>query len=60
MVTGATHQPSLDPCRPSPARMNDYALGGKDNHAVDRAAVDGIREVLPEVSAAAWANRGFH
>jgi hypothetical protein len=40
--------------------MYDYMLGGRDNYDVDRAAVEKIRAVLPEVGAAAWANRGFH
>jgi len=54
------HQSPARPRGPSSAGMYDYALGGKDNHAADRAAVDSIGEVLPEVRAAAWANRGFH
>lgn len=46
--------------RPNPARMYDYLLGGQSHYEVDRAAVDRIRAVLPEVEAAAWANRAFH
>ena len=51
--------PEVDTSRPSPARMYDYALGGKDNFAVDRAAVAKIGEVLPDFAAVAQANRGF-
>jgi hypothetical protein len=29
--------------KPTPARMYDYYLDGKDNFAVDRAAVDGAQ-----------------
>jgi hypothetical protein len=45
---------------PSPARLYDYYLGGKDNFAVDREAAEKIRAVFPALSDAAWANRGFH
>jgi hypothetical protein len=45
---------------PNVARIYDYLLGGTDNYAVDRAAADRIRAVMPEAGAAAWANRGFH
>src|ERR1700723_3373018 len=55
----AARRSGSDPRIPSPSRMNDYALGGKDNYAADRAAIDGIREVLPGISAAARANRDF-
>jgi S-adenosyl methyltransferase len=46
--------------KPSPARLYDYFLGGKDNFAVDRASAEKIRAVFPALSDAAWANRGFH
>lgn len=51
--------PEIDIDRPSPARMYDYALGGKDNFAVDRAAVQSVAEVIPEFRSVALANRGF-
>jgi trans-aconitate methyltransferase len=60
MSDSAAHDPPASPNRPNPARMYDYMLGGGDHDAVDRAAVERIRAVMPEVSAAAWANRGFH
>jgi hypothetical protein len=51
--------PEIDTDRPSPARMYDYALGGKDNFDVDRAAVSQVAEIIPEFRAVALANRGF-
>ncbi|MBT8228156.1 MAG: SAM-dependent methyltransferase [Dactylosporangium sp.] len=45
--------------RPFVAGMYDYYLGGTANSAVDRAAVDAILAVLPEMRESAWANRGF-
>jgi S-adenosyl methyltransferase len=52
--------PGVDPSVPSPARMYDYYLGGHHNFPADRAAAQRIREVMPDLSDAAWANRGFH
>lgn len=52
--------PGVDVTRPSPARLYDYYLGGTNNFQVDREAGESIRHVLPELSEAAWANRGFH
>jgi hypothetical protein len=51
--------PEIDIDRPSPARMYDYALGGKDNFEVDRVAVHKVAEVIPEFREVALANRGF-
>jgi len=51
--------PDVDTTRPSPARMYDYALGGKDNFAVDRAAVDEIGRSFPDYERAARLNRSF-
>jgi len=50
----------VDVTRPSPARLYDYYLGGTSNFEVDRAAAERLRLVMPELSDAAWANRGFH
>src|SRR5450432_3709335 len=52
--------PGVDPTRPSPARLYDYYLGGTHNLEVDRQAAEQIRQQMPELSDAAWANRGFH
>jgi hypothetical protein len=51
--------PDIDTNRPSPARMYDFALGGKDNFAVDRAAVEEIAKLVPDFRDVALANRGF-
>ena len=47
--------------RPSPARMYDYFLGGKDNFQVDREAADELDEVAGRgtTSTVAWENRRF-
>lgn len=50
----------VDPTTPSPARLYDYYLGGENNFQVDRDAAERMRLVMPELSDAAWANRGFH
>jgi hypothetical protein len=50
----------VDPTLPSPARLYDYYLGGVNNFQVDRDAADKMRALMPELSDAAWANRGFH
>jgi hypothetical protein len=51
--------PEIDTEKPSPARMYDYSLGGKDNFEVDRAAVAKVAEIVPEFRQVAVANRGF-
>jgi hypothetical protein len=52
--------PGVDPSTPSPARLYDYYLGGTTNFQVDRIAGDRLRDALPDLYDAAWANRGFH
>jgi hypothetical protein len=52
--------PDVDPSTPSPARLYDYYLGGSINFEADRAAGDRLRDALPDLYDAAWANRGFH
>jgi S-adenosyl methyltransferase len=44
---------------PSPARIYDYLLGGKDNYPVDRQAGDEIVARLPNVREAVRCNRAF-
>jgi S-adenosyl methyltransferase len=54
--------PAHDPARvgrPSPARVYDALLGGKDNYEIDRAAARDLTNALPEVRGVARANRGF-
>jgi trans-aconitate methyltransferase len=41
------------------ARMYDYLLGGKDNYAADREAMEAILKVHPEAAFTARANRAF-
>jgi S-adenosyl methyltransferase len=49
----------IDVTVPSVARMYDYALGGKDNFAVDREMVEAILRQDPGAQAGALANRRF-
>jgi trans-aconitate methyltransferase len=42
-----------------PARIWDYFLGGKDNFAADRAAAQGVLEVMPTMAMVARAGRAF-
>jgi hypothetical protein len=49
----------LDPRVPSPARIYDYYLGGKDNFAADRAAAEKALSVVPQGREVAWSNRRF-
>lgn len=51
--------PAIDLSKPSVARAYDYALGGKDNFAVDRAAAERLAERLPNFRRSAQANRAF-
>jgi O-methyltransferase involved in polyketide biosynthesis len=49
----------VDSSRPQVARMYDYYLGGKDNFAVDRKAVEAVEAAMPEVRQLARENRAF-
>jgi len=49
----------IDVNTPSPARMYDYYLGGKDNFAADRTAAEKALSVVPNGKQVAWANRRF-
>ena len=49
----------VDPSIPSPARMYDYYLGGKDSFASDRAAAEKALSVVPQGREVARANRRF-
>jgi hypothetical protein len=51
--------PDIDITKPSPARMYDYALGGKDNFEIDRKAVEQVASVLPDFRHLANINRLF-
>ena len=49
----------FDPSVAHQARMYDYLLGGKDNYAADRAAMEAALKVNPEMAFTARANRAF-
>jgi SAM-dependent methyltransferase len=49
----------VDTTTPSSARIYDYALGGKDNYAVDRAAAEKVFALAPEMPLMARRNREF-
>jgi len=51
--------PGIDTSVPNMARMYDYALGGKDNFAADRAAVQQLFSFSPENKDVPRANRRF-
>ncbi|MGI8449861.1 MAG: SAM-dependent methyltransferase [Streptosporangiaceae bacterium] len=56
-----SHEPSagIDPAVPSPARMYNYFLGGRDNFAADRLAAEKALSVVPDGRRIALANRYF-
>jgi hypothetical protein len=56
---GVAPMPGFDPSVPSPARMYDYYLGGKDNFAADREAAELALSVVPSGREVARANRQF-
>ena len=49
----------IDASTPNVARIYDYLLGGKDNYAADREAVDAVLKIAPEMGFTARANRAF-
>lgn len=49
----------VDPNTPSAARVYDYALGGRDNYAVDRAVAERVFALAPEMPQMARQNREF-
>jgi O-methyltransferase involved in polyketide biosynthesis len=49
----------FDPSRPSPARMWNYWVGGKDHFEADRAAAEQIAETVPALPALAKSVRVF-
>jgi S-adenosyl methyltransferase len=57
--TEGNGRPAFDTSVAHQARMYDYLLGGKDNYAVDRAAVEEQLKIHPDVAFSARANRAF-
>ena len=51
--------PAFDTSRAHQARVYDYLLGGKDNFAADRAAVDAWLQIDPELPFTVRSNRAF-
>jgi S-adenosyl methyltransferase len=49
----------FDPSVPSPARVWNYWIGGKDNYAADRVVGDRVLDVLPEIAVVARLTRGY-
>jgi len=41
--------PQIDPTVPSPARIYDYLLGGKDNFPADREAAENLLRLSPNL-----------
>lgn len=58
-MSESTATPIIDTTQPSMARVYDACLGGKDNYEVDRAVMERITTVLPQVRNFAWDNRNF-
>jgi O-methyltransferase involved in polyketide biosynthesis len=52
--------PEIDTTKPNVARMYDAMLGGKDNFAADRAAVEQLTAQVPKAPQMAQSNRAFH
>ncbi|HEY3682232.1 MAG TPA: SAM-dependent methyltransferase [Streptosporangiaceae bacterium] len=55
----ASGHAEVDPAKPSPARMYDYYLGGKDNFESDRVAAEEIYTQIPDLPEIARDNRGM-
>ncbi|MEU3986276.1 SAM-dependent methyltransferase [Streptomyces sp. NPDC026672] len=59
MHTGKQPSKEIDATVPTAARMYDFYLGGKDNYAADRAAVEELDKVVPSTRRLAINNRRF-
>lgn len=58
-MSDAPDRPIIDTSVAHPARVYNYLLGGKDHYLVDRVVGDRTTQLLPEIVAAARANRQF-
>jgi len=56
---GQRKKPPFDTTVANQARIYDYLLGGKDNYEADRAAVDAVLKIAPELGFTARENRAF-
>jgi S-adenosyl methyltransferase len=59
MSAGDDWRRTFRPDIPSPARMYNYFLGGKDHYEVDRKAAEQVIAAIPEVRVFAQENRAF-
>ncbi|MFF9757301.1 SAM-dependent methyltransferase [Streptomyces sp. NPDC014344] len=59
MHAGKQLSTEIDATVPTAARMYDYYLGGRDNYAADRAAVEELDKVVPSTRRLALNNRRF-
>ncbi len=59
MGTGSDGSLGFDPEVPSPARIYDYLLGGKDNYPADRQAAHELITAIPDLRTFAQQNRAF-
>jgi SAM-dependent methyltransferase len=57
--TGDDWRLAFRPDIPSPARIYDYLLGGKDNYPADRKAAEDLLVAVPDVRRFAQQNRSF-
>jgi hypothetical protein len=58
-TAGQSSRPPFDTSVANQARIYDYLLGGKDNYEADRAAVDAVLKIAPEMGFTARENRAF-
>jgi hypothetical protein len=58
-TVGKSGRPPFDTSVANQARIYDYLLGGTDNYEADRAAVDAVLKVAPQMGFTARANRAF-
>jgi hypothetical protein len=58
-TASSVRPPAFDTTVASQARMYDYLLGGKDNYAVDREAIELALKIWPDMPFTARANRAF-
>ena len=58
-TAGKARPPAFDTSVAHQARIYDYLLGGKDNYAADRAAVEAALKIGPDMAFTARANRAF-
>jgi trans-aconitate methyltransferase len=56
---GSDGKLAFDPEVPSPARIYDYLLGGKDNYPADRQAAQELIAAIPDLRTFAQQNRAF-